>query len=341
MFCLSSNRGERRMRYLVGDVDEYDRNVRAIFEICEDCSLKEDKSKWKRLPRPSSLFVHLDDAPFCGRQTYKMWRASFDLTSAPFQKTDLNRPKKLHFLPLETFNIGNAKVGNQTFVQYICGFLKVFFSGLKVNFNDQFQVENIKPTERRHPVTERRQFLVTDFYDRLHRVTGIPRTDYILGLTWTDLYPSKDLNFVLGEASDQHKSGVFSFGRFEPQTFHRDQALDEDAELQLDGDIIWKMLRVATHETCHLFRLKHCVFFSCSMNASSSVTEAISQPLFLCPVCLRKLQKFLGFDIFKRYQRLLELCELLQGEYPSQNMESGITWLRQCLDFLSSMSVNS
>lgn len=50
--------------------------------------------------------------------------------------------------------------------------------------------------------------------------------------------------------------------------------------------------------------MKHCYYFSCAMNESSSIEEAASQPLFLCPVCLRKLKKMLRFDIFQRYDLL-------------------------------------
>ena len=44
------------------------------------------------------------------------------------------------------------------------------------------------------------------------------------------------------------------------------------------------------------------------MNESKSVLQAENQPLVLCPVCLRKLQKAVGFDVVERYTRL---CILL------------------------------
>jgi len=40
------------------------------------------------------------------------------------------------------------------------------------------------------------------------------------------------------------------------------------------------------------------------MNESKSILQAENQPLFLCPVCLRKLQKAVGFDIVERYRAL-------------------------------------
>ena len=50
--------------------------------------------------------------------------------------------------------------------------------------------------------------------------------------------------------------------------------------------------------------MAHCSYFACAMNESKSILQAENQPLFLCPVCLRKLQKAVGFDIVERYRAL-------------------------------------
>ena len=63
---------------------------------------------------------------------------------------------------------------------------------------------------------------------------------------------------------------------------------------------------MVSHELCHTLGMKHCYYFQCAMNDSSSIEEAAAQPLFLCPICLRKLKKVLKFDIFQRYERLRE-----------------------------------
>ncbi|KAJ8024094.1 Archaemetzincin-2 [Holothuria leucospilota] len=335
--CCFLNKRKRRLHYLVGDLEGYEDNVRCLFEISKYCSLQEDKGQMT-LPHEDQLFIFLENAPFFGRQTYQMWRSMFDLPLPPFKKFDFSRPKAMHLLSLETFHIKDAKVNGIPFVEFIGSFLKTFFSGLNIHLVEQFSAEDFNPIHRKHPVTGKRQLLVSDFYGKMHEVTKLPKSDYILGLTWTDLYPKEELNFVLGEASYHHKCGVFSFGRFEPQTFEGQATSDneDDTDLELDGEIVWKMLRVATHETCHLFGLQHCVFFHCAMNGSSSISEAITQPLFLCPVCLRKLQKFLGFDVLERYQDLLKMCGLLQVEYPSQSMSDAIHWLKECLQFLNS-----
>ena len=75
-----------------------------------------------------------------------------------------------------------------------------------------------------------------------------------------------------------------------------------------------------THELCHIFGIKHCYYFQCSLNESSSISEAATQPLFVCPICLRKLRKSLQFQTLERYRILLDatremqraVCEALQ-----------------------------
>lgn len=61
--------------------------------------------------------------------------------------------------------------------------------------------------------------------------------------------------------------------------------------------------------------MAHCSYFACAMNESKSVLQAESQPLFLCPVCLRKLQKAIGFDIVERYKALCSFLNSLIQNY--------------------------
>lgn len=63
-----------------------------------------------------------------------------------------------------------------------------------------------------------------------------------------------------------------------------------------------------------MFGLAHCSFFHCLMNESSSIPEAERQPLFLCPVCLRKMCTALKFDIRTRYRVMLEQLRRLSAE---------------------------
>jgi archaemetzincin len=42
------------------------------------------------------------------------------------------------------------------------------------------------------------------------------------------------------------------------------------------------------------------------VNGSNHLRESDQRPLHLCPVCLRKLQHSIGFDVGKRYQALAD-----------------------------------
>jgi archaemetzincin len=53
-----------------------------------------------------------------------------------------------------------------------------------------------------------------------------------------------------------------------------------------------------------MFGLAHCTYFNCLMNGSNHLVESDRRPLHLCPVCLRKLQWSIDFDLLKRYTEL-------------------------------------
>ena len=51
------------------------------------------------------------------------------------------------------------------------------------------------------------------------------------------------------------------------------------------------------------------------MNSSKFVSEVDEQPLFLCPICLRKVQKFLKFRLAERYRRMRDVLQKMQPCY--------------------------
>ena len=58
------------------------------------------------------------------------------------------------------------------------------------------------------------------------------------------------------------------------------------------------------------------------MNGSNHLAESDRRPLHLCPVCLRKLQWSIGFDVLERY-RALERIDRALGFVDEAN------WLRR------------
>ena len=115
-----------------------------------------------------------------------------------------------------------------------------------------------------------------------------------------DLYPEPSWNFVFGQASLNERVGVYSFARYDPAFYGELRGKDYPALL------LRRSMKVLTHETGHMFGLTHCVYFNCVMNGSNHLQESDRRPLHLCPVCLRKLQFSLDFDVVKRYEALAQ-----------------------------------
>jgi archaemetzincin len=152
-------------------------------------------------------------------------------------------------------------------------------------------------TTRSNPYSQNRQLLTADILRHLKR--NLPRNAFcVLALTMEDLYPDPRWNFVFGQASLHDRVGVFSFARYDP-VFYGESRGSGYQEL-----LLRRSAKVLVHETAHLFSLAHCIYFKCVMNGSNHLQESDSRPLSLCPVCLRKLQSSIRFDITARYQRL-------------------------------------
>lgn len=141
----------------------------------------------------------------------------------------------------------------------------------------------------------------------------------VIGVTAYDLYPHDTWSFVFGEALLADRVGVFSVARYDPAFYGK--ARDEGSVL------LRRSCKVLAHETCHMFGIRHCVFFNCLMNGSNHLDESDRRPLHLCPIDLRKLHWTLGFDIPDRYQRLL-------GFWRQSGVEDEAAWIARRLAFI-------
>jgi archaemetzincin len=79
-----------------------------------------------------------------------------------------------------------------------------------------------------------------------------------------------------------------------------------------------------------MFGLAHCIHFACLMNGSNHLAESDSQPLHLCPVCLRKLHQSVGFDLLERYRQLHGISQKL-------GLTDAASWYKARLQSLESV----
>ncbi|MBI3832103.1 MAG: hypothetical protein HY291_21460 [Planctomycetes bacterium] len=139
-----------------------------------------------------------------------------------------------------------------------------------------------------------------------------------LGITMQDLYVEQ-LNYVFGLGSFDKRVGVYSLVRYFPE-FWGNERKDGDDVLALT-----RACKVLNHETGHMFGLKHCIFYKCSMNGSNSLAETDAEPLHYCPVCHRKLMWGLELDTVKCY-------EDLGAFYAQHGMKEEAAWTKDRLE---------
>lgn len=244
-------------------------------------ALGDPEKYWKPVPTPQPgdwLHDHDEDG-----QTYDQYKTAERNVVGNKEKTTLYI-KPLQPMPLE-------------FLEKCYKFSMAFFYGMPVKILPVTDISKLKVANRINEGTKKIQYHAGDL---LKIMQGhIPKDSYaMLCIIKDDLYPRDSWNFVYGMASITGRTGVFSFARYYPD-FYGDKV-----EGNVDDVILYRACKVMSHEMGHMFGIKHCVHYSCSMNGSNHEAEASTRPLELCPVCLRKLQLAIDFDP----QKDMQLC---------------------------------
>jgi len=111
-----------------------------------------------------------------------------------------------------------------------------------------------------------------------------------------DLYPEDTWNFVFGQASLENRVGVWSLWRLE-----RDGRKKAGTDRFLD-----RTLKIATHETGHMFSMRHCKKYECLMSGTNGLEETDRRPLDTCPECTMKIAWAMPYTPRERYEKLAE-----------------------------------
>ncbi len=227
-----------------------------------------------------------------------------------------NRPDKkrnvIYLQPLGTFFKDRCPD-----LDLLEAFAKAYFI-LAVHSLPAIEIVELDVTSRVNPYTGQRQILSRDLLSVLRR--KMPSDAFCgLAITMEDLYPDPSWNFVFGQASLEERVGVFSFARYDP-VFYGQSRSENFSRL-----LLWRSLKVLAHEIGHMFSLAHCIYYKCVMNGSNHLAESDARPMSVCPVCLRKLQHTIGFEVLTRYRNLLQF-------YKKAALENEIVWLSKRLE---------
>jgi archaemetzincin len=144
------------------------------------------------------------------------------------------------------------------------------------------------------------------------------KDEFMIGVTMFDIActDEKDNNFVFGLGDSEDKACICSLARYNPPFIN-------ESKLQ-DSWLLKGAFSLITHELGHVFGLEHCIYYRCLMNGANSLEEDEKIPLYLCPVCLNKLNVLFNFDIKERYGKLLDFFE-------KYNLDDEVKWHSQYL----------
>ncbi len=195
--------------------------------------------------------------------------------------------------------LGDFDSTRKHIIELTVKFLQIYFQ-MPVKFAAPIPLSVIPNYARRvHPETGDRQILTRYVLDEVLTPRKPEDAFCMVAFTTSDLWPGEGWNFVFGEALIENRVGVWSIYRNgDPNRS------PEDFQLCLV-----RTLKTGSHEIGHMFALAHCIFYECNMNGSNHRQENDERPLWLCPVCLKKLHWALEWDIKKRFEELAQFCE--------------------------------
>jgi archaemetzincin len=217
-----------------------------------------------------------------------------------FVNSKTERPDKIHS-KIYLQPLGEFPKGQIPLLEKLREYATAYFA-MEVKVLPCLTLSDGNLTTRINPYNQNRQILTTDVLAILKK--NVPSDAFcVLAITMDDLYPEPSWNFVFGQASLSERVGVYSFARYDPAFYGEKRGKDYEKVL------LRRSCKVLVHETAHMFGLQHCIYFRCVLNGSNHLKESDSRPVHLCPVCLRKLQYSVGFDVVTRYRNLLSFYQ--------------------------------
>lgn len=247
--------------------------------------------KPKRPPQPGDWLAEHQEPG----QSYQQFRA---LVSEPAVK----KYSALRLVPIGAMSGSQAAIFEVT-----KDFLKPFF-GLELVVDAPVPIEDIPEEAQRyvfmgmgisvnepHPeLGESPQLLTTHLLQKVLLERRSERDAAVLGITAFDLWPGAGWNFVFGQASLTERVGVWSMARNG----------DPDESPAMRTLCAIRTAMTATHETGHMFGIRHCIAYQCGMNGSNHSDERDRQPLEFCPECQAKLWWSCNLDPLARSRAL-------------------------------------
>lgn len=194
--------------------------------------------------------------------------------------------------------LGNFTETQRKIVDLSAEFLGRYF-GLPVTVRESLALDVIPDEARRkHPEWGMDQILSPYVLDKVLKPKLPHDAAVFIAFTASDLWPGKGWNFVFGQASLRDRVGVWSI-------YRNGNPNDGEDAFRL---CLLRTLKTATHETGHMFSIRHCTKYQCNMCGSNNRDESDRHPLYLCAECVVKVCWATGADPVDRFESLAEFC---------------------------------
>jgi archaemetzincin len=225
------------------------------------------------------------------------WLASFKEPGQTFEEYLNSNPtvptaerKTIYVLPLGNFTPDQDKI-----IEITGGYLEAFY-GLPVKRLPQQAIKRplrLKDS-RVNPYDKKEQVRTGYILDDVLKPMLPADAAALIAFTNEDLYPDDTMYYVFGQASMENRVGVWSLYRLD---WHADFAT-----------YLSRTIKIATHETGHMFSMHHCIAFNCVMSGSNHLMETDSHPIDACPECMAKVCWFSHISPADRYKKLADFC---------------------------------
>ncbi|XP_077406165.1 arylsulfatase G-like isoform X2 [Vanacampus margaritifer] len=273
----------------------------------------------------------------------------------PYRKTPNASCATIYIQTIGSF--GEAGPQTEQYVEWLREYCQAFFYGLPVRWLPAVTVAQTGCYFRINHGSQNLQLLTGDLLQFLWNRK--PKDAFcVVGITMIDLYLKDSWNFVFGQASLYKGIGVFSFARYDDNFYSKSYAGTLKMQYQpkqgdysafegyytppITSTLLLRSCKTMTHEIGHMFGIRHCQWLSCVMQGSNHLEESDRRPLDFCPICLRKLQTSVGFNIAERYKALQHWMEEearpppVQTSFPkpTEAFHTAKLWLQRCRDIL-------
>lgn len=195
--------------------------------------------------------------------------------------------KVIYVQPLGKFDSGQKRV-----IKITSEYIEAFF-GLPVRSLSETAIPGTLPSKdyRTIDYPKHRQIRSGYILEKILQPALPKDAAALIGFTNEDLYPDTTMYFVFGQASLENRVGVWSLFR-----------LDDQADFQ---KFLARTMKIAVHETGHMFSMRHCTKYECVMSGSNHLGETDRRPIDACPECMAKICWMRKEQPAERYKRLV------------------------------------